>query len=165
MRWHCEDCGELARQNKVACKHCGGRFKRSSLAARTAAKNLKSGLDSGRAGLLLVAVTELLVGFYLLFGVNLRYVAKPEVVQFTGLASMVLGFVFLAARSWLPRAPVTAAYTSLSVFVGLHVIGAVVDPATLFSGLLVKAFVVITLASVISCARTHERWKSAELAR
>lgn len=64
-----------------------------------------------------------------------------------GLAAVMIGLYF-----WSRRAPLPAILTALALYLVLLVLGAVLDPAAAFKGLLIKAFVIAGLFAGLKAA-------------
>jgi hypothetical protein len=67
--------------------------------------------------------------------------------------NLALGFVHLGLWYWSKRALFPAAVTALVLFLGVHLVNAVMDPATLAQGVVVKVLFVVALVEAIRAAR------------
>jgi hypothetical protein len=65
---------------------------------------------------------------------------------------------------WARKSPLPAAIVGLVLFITLHVVDAVADPATLLQGWIVKIIVVVVLSKAISAGLQHRRLLEAEAA-
>ncbi len=63
-----------------------------------------------------------------------------------------LAFVMFVIYFWSKTSPFSAFVTALSIYVGVIVLNAVVEPATIVQGIILKIFVIVALANVIKAA-------------
>lgn len=89
-----------------------------------------------------------------------RAAIEKEKVQFFVLP-IGLGVVFVALYVWSRKSPVPAIGSALGLFVTVHALEAVIDPATLMRGIIFKVFCVAGLAKGLKSA-LEERTFSAE---
>lgn len=67
--------------------------------------------------------------------------------------------IFGALALWAVRAPLVASAVGLSVFVLLHGADAVLDPSTLFKGILMKVVVITVLVNAIRSGIKHRQFQ------
>lgn len=80
-----------------------------------------------------------------------------------GIANVVtygIAGVFLALAVWCLRAPFLASAVGLAIFVALHLLEAVSDPASLARGIIMKVIVVSALVSGIRNGLKHRQFKA-----
>ena len=65
-----------------------------------------------------------------------------------------LGVLFIGLFFWARRSPLPALITALALFVGVHILAAVIDPSTLVQGVFVKVLFVAALIVAIKASLT-----------
>ncbi len=70
-----------------------------------------------------------------------------------------LVLVFAALAAWATRQPLVASAVGLGVFVLLHVTEAVVEPASIYKGIIMKVVVVVLLVGAIKSALRHRAFR------
>ena len=68
------------------------------------------------------------------------------------IGSFVVGFLFLGLFFWAKKNPFSACLTALILFVSLQVLAAVINPANIVAGIIIKIFIVLALVKAISKA-------------
>lgn len=63
-----------------------------------------------------------------------------------------LGVLMVGLFVWSRRAPFPALVTALAAFITVHAVSAVLDPKTLFMGILVKIIAIVALARGVRAA-------------
>lgn len=116
----------------------------------------EDGLDKlakhARSVLIVLAALQLIGGAIL-------YVVGA-VVQPSALGFMLgLGVVFGALAIWARKDPLPAVLGGLGVWISVHLIEAMIEPASVFNGLLVKAIVVVLFINGISTGITYNKMK------
>ncbi|HZN39339.1 MAG TPA: hypothetical protein VFD82_11085 [Planctomycetota bacterium] len=86
---------------------------------------------------------------------ELRQAVERETVQMFAVP-IGLGVVFLGLYFWARKSPIPALATALGLFVTAHAVEAVVDPAAIVRGIIVKVFCVVGLLNGIRSA-LHQR--------
>ncbi|HLT40977.1 MAG TPA: hypothetical protein VK034_32085 [Enhygromyxa sp.] len=123
----------------------------SSIAGST-----EDGLDKlakhARAVLVLLAAVQLIGGAIL-------YIAGALVDAAPIATTLGLGVIFGVLAIWARKDPLTAVLVGLGIWVAVHGIGAIIEPATLFSGLVVKAIVIVMFVNGISTGLTYNKMK------
>lgn len=69
-----------------------------------------------------------------------------------------LGIVFSMLALWTKRKPYTAIITAMVVYIGLNVLSAVLDSATIIQGILVKIVIVSLLIAGLKNAKDVQEW-------
>jgi len=67
--------------------------------------------------------------------------------------------IFVLLGLWATKQPFTALVLGLAVFLGIQVLAAAANPASIFQGLLVKAIIIISLAFWIKQARHLQKMR------
>ncbi len=133
----CAACGAGLGEGQF-CEKCGADQKALSF-EEDKAQMLHSGpLRSARSSLLWVGILTAL-GALLLFGAS---EGEDVVTLVIGLGIAVL---YAGLWQWSKREALGATASGLGIFVTLQAAGAVVDPATLFQGVIVKVIVLVLL--------------------
>jgi hypothetical protein len=78
--------------------------------------------------------------------------------------NIALAAMMVALHVWSRRSPLPALVTGLAIFVTVHAVNAVLDPKTLFMGLIIKVVAIVAFAQGIRAAlelRRHVEPRSA----
>jgi hypothetical protein len=116
----------------------------------------EDGLDKlakhARAVLIVLAAAQLIGGAIL-------YIAGALVEPSAIAVTFGLGAMFGALTIWARKDPLTAVLVGLGIWGTVLVIEAIVEPATLFNGLILKAIVIVLFVNGISTGLTYNRMK------
>lgn len=86
----------------------------------------------------------------------------PLVLGFEGDAlygQLVVAGIFAVLAVWALRAPLIASAVGLGLFVLLHGLEAIADPATIFNGILMKLIVIGALVSAVKGGLKHRAFR------
>lgn len=78
------------------------------------------------------------------------------------ITTMMLAVIFFGLWLWGRKSPFPALLTALIVFVTFHLLDAVLDPMTLFRGIIVKIMVLVGLSTAVKKAYVAKRQKELE---
>ena len=85
---------------------------------------------------------------------------EPAIVRTTVIiASITVALIFAGLALWTKRKPFDAIITGLIIYSLLIILGALLDPATILNGILLKVVIYVLLISALSNARDVQRWK------
>ena len=133
----CAACGAALGGGQF-CEKCGADQKELSFEADKARMLHAGPLQSARSSLLWVGILTAL-GALLGFGMG----GGDDVL--TLVVGLGVAALYAGLWQWSKRQPLGATAAGLGIFVTLHVANAVVDPATLFQGIVVKIIVLVFL--------------------
>jgi len=100
-------------------------------------------IKSGRNSLLIIA------GLSFLFGVGYFFLHDDSA---TLIASGILSIVYLGLAFWSQQRPLIALVLGLLVYLTTIVINAIVDPETIYKGIIVKVLIIVFLSKGINSA-------------
>jgi len=87
----------------------------------------------------------------------------PEAEKIASIVVYVfLTLLFVALAFWTKQKPFTAIVTALIIYTLLIVASAIVDPATILQGWIVKIVVFVLLINSVNNAREVQRWKESQ---
>lgn len=109
---------------------------------------------SGANGLLAVAVIELISATVMFFVIG---EATPEPIELGVAYGLVAAFFGLYL--WARQNPYPALCVGLGLFLLLHGLVALVDPATIVQGILIKIIVISVLVGAIRNLRAHRQFR------
>lgn len=152
----CEQCGNIVEPTETFCNRCGfpqngtqdqmDNFLRNQFMEKEKIEAAKKKIKNAKIMLGIVAGLQVLGG--------LIFLAADD--QDGGLVmgiQLIVALLFLGCMFWVDKNPVTAMIVALSIYILIILIGALADPATLVSGILVKVLVIGALARGITAAR------------
>lgn len=73
--------------------------------------------------------------------------------------------VFAALAFWTKRKPYTAIITALSIYASLHILSAILEPASIIRGLIVKIVAFVLLITALKNAKEVQQWLDAKRER
>jgi len=103
----------------------------------------KKEIKSGRNSLLIIA------GLSFLFGIGYFFLHDDTA---TLIASGILTIVYLGLAYWSQQRPLIALVLGLLVYLTTIVINAIVDPETIYKGIIVKVLIIVFLSKGINSA-------------
>lgn len=144
----CSQCGKPLAESATFCDACGTKVP-DAATLHFHRTQIQPYLIKGRKWLGAMCILYALGG--ILFGVVMESMLVLAI-------NMVLAGIQFGLWQWSKKNLLPAAITSLVLFVTLHLVDAVADPASLARGILVKVLFVIALAQAIRAgleARAH----------
>lgn len=140
----CSACAHLNARASTRCGSCGAALGRSD---EVAARALRIAVKRAQAAMLLVVTVQV-------FGV--LYLWLTEGLSAAMMAVMLLfAAVYVGLWAWSPRKPLAASLVGLVVFVVVHAIEAVLDPAALARGLVIIVGITLVLAWAVAGGLAH----------
>ncbi|HVI03136.1 MAG TPA: hypothetical protein VM869_30780 [Enhygromyxa sp.] len=116
----------------------------------------QDGLDKlakhARAVLVLLAAVQLIGGAIL-------YVAGALVEPMAMVFTFGLGVIFGALAIWARKDPLNAVLVGLGFWITIMAVEAIIEPSSLFNGLIVKAIVIVMFVNGVSTGLTYNRMK------
>ena len=110
-------------------------------------------IRTGRGWILAVAILNTLVGaFWTFAGTTVEEGSGKDALLMLGIASIVIGFIFLACWLWAKRSPFPAALTALLIYIALLAAEIIAEPSTAANGILLKLLFLIGLSSAVQSA-------------
>jgi hypothetical protein len=86
-------------------------------------------------------------------------------VRRTWAINLLLPAAFIALAFWSRKAPLPAAITGLSLYLVILVVNFVIEPSTLFKGMVVKVLFIMAMLKAISSAVSEQAWLKAARAK
>ena len=123
----------------------------------------KSERGNGRGWILALAAMQTL-GSFVMFGMQNSVSNKPAPIL-SLVVMLSLGVIFFGLWIWGKTAPFAALLTALIVFVSFHLLDAVIDPASLLRGIIVKVIMLTGLGTALKKAYMAKREKELEEAQ
>jgi hypothetical protein len=160
----CGSCGKaLPRQSATGPRVLSATDGSLSASGREfVADDLKRQMNKASGALLAVAILQTIVGPILLLkakaDMEKTNPGVPIEIKPIGYV-MIFGIAiaFYVLWLWSRKNPFPAAIVGLVLFVTLHLLDAVVDPATIVQGILVKIIVVVVLAKAVSAGAKYRQ--------
>ena len=150
----CSFCDAPMSENQVFCISCGfpekgteqerSKFHANRILEMRKSSDARSGISSARNTLFIIAALTMLWGIYYFFQLG-----KDSAVLIT---YTILSIIYLMLGYWSQQKPLVALILGLLVYITIIVLAAILDPTTIFSGFLVKIFVIVYLAKGINSA-------------
>ncbi|MES2777635.1 MAG: hypothetical protein V4722_25885 [Bacteroidota bacterium] len=98
-------------------------------------------------------------GMQLLFGIIIGAMQGGDEAIIVIVEAVVLAAIFFGLGMWTKSKPYTAIVTGLVLFVGLHILNAVIDPASIGQGIIMKVVIIVYLAKSINDAKEAQEMK------
>ena len=104
------------------------------------------------------------VGAIVAFAMS-REKLTPEAAVVVLVTLLVLAAIFFGLWLWAKKSPFAALLTTLIIFVTFHLLEAVIDPTTLFQGIILKIAFVVGLSTALQKAYTKKRYAELDAAQ
>ena len=154
----CEQCGKAVPSSTPS----GPRVVSGEVIAATSiGQNLQADLlrkAAGKAaGALFIVAGLTVLGGVLLYALGKRLGLSASDLNATLIVNLVLAGIFAALGFWARVNPLPGAIVGLVLFVSILVLNAVLDPASIVAGWLVKIIVVVVLTKAIQAGVKHRQ--------
>lgn len=73
-------------------------------------------------------------------------------------AEVVVALLFFGLAWWCSRQPFAAAIVGLFLFAGLHLASAVVDPSSIYKGIIIKVIVIVVLVRAVKAGFAYREF-------
>ncbi|MCW5518972.1 hypothetical protein J1N09_03925 [Aureitalea sp. L0-47] len=150
---NCSQCDTIIATDKIFCVSCGfpergtesekSKFHADRVLNQRKQQFAKKELKTGRIILLVIAGISFLSGLFYFFVMD---------DSATLIASGILSIVYLALAYWSQQKPLIAMVLGLLVYLTTLVINAIVDPETIYRGIIMKALIIGFLGKGINSA-------------
>ncbi|WP_152558158.1 zinc ribbon domain-containing protein [Altibacter lentus] len=150
---HCSQCDTQLIEKQVFCTACGypergseaqrSGFHAKRVIANQTSQNASKRIKSARNSLYVVAGLSLFWGLIYFF----RFEDSATLI-----ATGILAVIYLALGYWSQKRPLIALVLGLLVFLTIVVIDAILDPSTIYKGIIIKILVIGYLAKGINSA-------------
>ena len=155
----CENCKAENPSEKKFCSTCSfpiGGTSEEQTSFRLLVSSRKRLLSDAQDKIKSAKTTiYILAGLFFLAGVFFGF-AGDDVA--TAVVYLVVTILYLIFAAWATNNPFGAILTAFIVFITIHVVSAVADPATLFQGLIIKIAVIVALVKGIRSAREAQEY-------
>ena len=171
----CPHCAAPNSLGSAFCQACGKALPsptpsgprvvtKAEFATTTAGQTLQSDqlrqqVKKASCALLIVAIMQVLFGVLILTSGMIPGVSddriKPGLAVY--LAVFGVGTIFFILYLWARRSPLPAAIVGLVLFITLHLMEAIANPAALCQGVILKAIVILVLAKAIQVGLKHRQ--------
>lgn len=101
--------------------------------------------------LLLIAILQAV------FGSLMAVAMGPDLADAALVYVLFVAAIFFGLHLWARRNPVPAAWTGLLLFVGFHLLDAIVEPSSILRGIVMKVIIVSLLVRAITVSGRYER--------
>jgi hypothetical protein len=172
----CPHCQAVNAPDAQFCEACGkavaasvgaggprivqeGEYAATDAGAALQSDLLQKDLKKTTGALLAVAILQVVVGTFVVVVSSGREVlgtqAKAANPAVPALSVYTIGAIFFGLYFWARKSPYPAAIVGLVVFVTVHLLDALVDPAALLRGIVVKVIVIAVLVNAIKAGARH----------
>lgn len=150
----CAQCSHSNARDSKFCEACGVSLADVAAKERAGdeieAEGLLSQVKQAQTAMLLVAGVQLLAAVFLLV---------TDQIDGTIMAVMLgIGAGYVGLWAWCKSNPLAASIVGLVVFLSLHVTEAIVDPSTIYKGIVLKIIVITILARAIRAGIKHREF-------
>lgn len=155
----CESCGKA-----LAGEQAGPRIVDTSSATgiglKLKAQELEKQAKSAATALLITAILGVIGLFFLAVLFQQAENNPNEVVDWSVAKAMLIGqslfcLTFFGLWIWARSSPLPAAIVGMVIFVSIHVVTAVIDPATIIQGIIFKIIILYMLCKAIGGGLKH----------
>jgi hypothetical protein len=138
-QFYCEQCGFPERKSDFEKSRFHAKRKRKKQLTEEASRKIRSGRNS----LFVVSAIALFTGLFYFFGYN---------DGATLIGSAILAIIYLVLGFWSQQRPLIALVLGMLVFLTTIVINALLEPETIYKGIILKIFILAYLGKGISSA-------------
>ena len=149
----CTHCLKEVPESNTFCEHCGypqhgsasekSKFHADRVMSYSKSKEAPKLIRKARNTLLVIAGISFLSGAY-------YYLTQDDLGTF--ISALVLFAVYLTLGFWSQKRPLIALVLGLLVYLTTLVINGIVEPSTVYRGLIIKGIIVVFLAKGINSA-------------
>jgi FtsH-binding integral membrane protein len=143
----CSECSHPNPRASKSCEGCGASLGR--LAEETDTKAMAVEVKKARSVMLLVVAVQVLGVVYLLVTEGLDTAMMVGMLAFAAL--------YVGLWAWCKRNPLAASIVGLVVFVVVHLVEALIDPAALARGLVILVGIVAALVWAVASGVRHRK--------
>ncbi len=153
----CSNCKSDLRTEDVFCSECGypergtdiekNNFERRIILKKRVVKDAEKKVDSVRIMLYILAGLNIVIGTYYVF------LSGDEFLFIDGIAALITGIVFIGCAIWVNNQPLTGVMAAFIFWIVLQILAAIVDPASIFSGILLKIVIIGVFIKGINSAK------------
>lgn len=150
---NCSHCGSPMAPDKIYCVHCGfpergtdsekSKFHANRVLEQRKGDYAKKEIKTARITLLVIA------GLSFLFGIFVFFLNDDSASL---IASGVIAIIYLGLAYWSQQKPLVALVLGLLVYLTNLVINAIIEPETIYRGIIVKVLIIAFLAKGINSA-------------
>jgi len=150
----CSFCDVTMDENQAFCVSCGfpekgtkqeqSKFHADRILNMRKSSEARSGITGARNTLFIIAALTMLWGVYYFFQLG-----KDSEILIT---YTILAVIYVVLGYWSQQKPLVALILGLLVYITIIVLAAIFEPATIFSGIIIKIFVIVYLAKGINAA-------------
>ena len=157
----CNHCSKVVDESVKFCVSCGyphngtasekSKFHADRIINNSKSKEAGGSLRKARNTLFFIAALSFGIGLFYMFTQNATDILITYSIQ--ALIYLLLGF-------WSQKKPLIALVLALLVYLTTIVISGIVEPATLFKGIIIKIFIIVFLAKGINSALHIRKMKA-----
>ncbi len=157
----CNHCKKEVNESVKFCENCGypqhgTASEKSKFHADRIINNSKS-KEAG--GVLRKARNTLFFIAALSFGIGLFYMVTQNASD-VFITYSIMALIYLVLGFWSQKKPLIALVLALLVYLTTTVISGIVDPATIYKGIIIKVFIIVFLAKGINSALHVRKMKA-----
>jgi hypothetical protein len=158
----CNHCTNHVSESDTFCQQCGypvrgteeqvNEFNYKVGYKQMQLNDSHTGVRKGRNSLYVVA------GIFAVYGLVYYFMnEQAENAAALLLTNIMLSVVFLLLGFWSMKKPIAALISGLALFVAIHLLNLIVEPATIFQGIIMKVLVIIYLVRALRSAFEAEK--------
>lgn len=152
----CSACDHQNPDGSSFCEGCGTELrdlrKVAQIADEVEAEFRLDQVKKARTAFLVVGVLQVVGG--LIAGA----VAPVGQGTFVLIAELAVAAVFFGLAWWSSRQPFAAAIVGLFVFAGLHLTAAMLDPLSIYKGIIIKVIVIVVLVRAVKAGFAYREF-------
>ncbi len=155
----CENCSAEVNPNQKFCSQCsfpanGTEDEKRSFRLLVSSRKrfLKDANEKIKSGKTIIYV---LAGLYFVFGLFFGLV-NDDIA--TMVVYLVCTIIYLILAAWSSKNPFGAILTALIIYVTIHVLAAIVEPASIFSGIILKIIFISAFVKGIRSAQEAQKY-------
>jgi len=150
---HCSQCEAQINPNQVFCSICGfpeqgsdsekSKFHANRVMKKRKVDDANKRIKSARNGLFVVSALSFVGGLFYFFA----YDDMGALV-----VSAILSLIYLGLGYWAQEKPLVALVLGLTVYITTIALSSIIDPSTLFKGIIIKMVIIYYLVKGVNSA-------------
>lgn len=159
----CTNCGSKVEEGNTFCSNCGfpargtdeekNKFLHRIKLKKDVVKDAEKKIKSVKTMLYILAGLNVVIGLFFVFGSN-AYLNFAD-----GIGFLIAGLVFIGCAIWVNKQPLMGVLAAFGFYLFIQVLGAIVDPTTIFKGIILKIIIIGVFIKGVNSARDAKKYK------
>ncbi|MEP1034089.1 hypothetical protein [Ekhidna sp.] len=159
----CSNCKSTIDDSSTYCANCGfpergsdeekNKFLYRIKLKQDVVKDAEKKVRSVKTMLYILAGINLVAGFFFIF------ILDSELTFADGIGFLITALIFIGCAIWVNRQPLMGVLAAFGFYLFIQVLATVVDPSTIFQGILLKIIIIVVFVKGINSARDAKKYR------